>query len=383
MRYCARRRAAACCGTLACTVASSARALARSPSSPRPADTMAWITRRLSSWVRRLARATAAAARRHAARNNCAPPRRPRCGPAPDRRACAWLRAAAPSAARRSRPNRSISRTRRSRRDSSWPDCARAGAGIGLRQAALVAAAGRDGRQLVQLLFIQHGARLGQPGLGDADVVVALQRQADQPVQLRILQLLPPVALQLAVGEQRLFGAGQRHRRGLRLLVVGPLRSPPRPGPAPARRRGAQAGIENRMLHVVFLRRTRHLPRAPAQLAGARRIAGGAVVAREHGVHGGQHEQREQGAHQHAHHDHQPQAVAAVRAGAGGEQQRDQPTTMAAVVIRMGRSRMRAACSIAPRRSRLWLICISLANSTIRMPCLLIRPISVTSPICV
>ena len=235
MRYCARRRAAACCGTLACTVASSARALARSPSSPRPADTMAWITRRLSSWVRRLARATAAA-RRHAARNNCAPPRRrPRCGPAPDRRpapGCARPRPRRPGAAEQ------IDFPGRVEAGAIAPGqiALALGAGIGLRQAALVAAAGRDGRQLVQLPFIQHGARLGQPGLGDADVVVALQRQADQPVQLRILQLLPPVALQLAVGEQRLFGAGQRHRRGLRLCSRAPLRSPPRPGPAPARR---------------------------------------------------------------------------------------------------------------------------------------------------
>ncbi|MCY1512515.1 hypothetical protein D9M68_469770 [compost metagenome] len=57
--------------------------------------------------------------------------------------------------------------------------------------------------------------------------------------------------------------------------------------------------------------------------------------------------------------------------------------TMAAVVIRIGRRRIRAACSMAVRRSSPWLTCISLANSTIRMPCLLINPISVTSPICV
>jgi len=59
----------------------------------------------------------------------------------------------------------------------------------------------------------------------------------------------------------------------------------------------------------------------------------------------------------------------------------NRPTTMAAVVIRIGRSRTRAARSIAARRSRSSLRCSSLANSTIKMPCLLIRPISVTSPI--
>ncbi|CFP02173.1 Uncharacterised protein [Bordetella pertussis] len=57
------------------------------------------------------------------------------------------------------------------------------------------------------------------------------------------------------------------------------------------------------------------------------------------------------------------------------------PTTMAAVVIRMGRSRIRAARSMAARRSSPACACISLANSTIRMPCLLIRPIRVTRPI--
>ncbi|MCY1379172.1 hypothetical protein D9M69_668650 [compost metagenome] len=59
------------------------------------------------------------------------------------------------------------------------------------------------------------------------------------------------------------------------------------------------------------------------------------------------------------------------------------PTTIAAVVIRIGRSRMRAACSMAARRSRFRRSWISLANSTIRMPCLLMSPMSVTNPICV
>ncbi|MCY1546600.1 hypothetical protein D9M68_826040 [compost metagenome] len=57
------------------------------------------------------------------------------------------------------------------------------------------------------------------------------------------------------------------------------------------------------------------------------------------------------------------------------------PTTMAAVVIRIGRKRISAAFSMAVRRSSCSLCCSSLANSTIRMPCLLIRPISVTNPI--
>ncbi|MNX29566.1 hypothetical protein D3C86_597060 [compost metagenome] len=59
MRYCASRLAVTCTGTLANTVSSSARALARSPSSPRPAATIASVTRRLSRWLSRLARATA------------------------------------------------------------------------------------------------------------------------------------------------------------------------------------------------------------------------------------------------------------------------------------------------------------------------------------
>ncbi|MCY1367380.1 hypothetical protein D9M69_543110 [compost metagenome] len=56
------------------------------------------------------------------------------------------------------------------------------------------------------------------------------------------------------------------------------------------------------------------------------------------------------------------------------------PRTIAAVVISTGRRRIAAASSMAsrtgrPRSRRSWL-----ANSTMRMPCLLISPISVTSP---
>ena len=55
------------------------------------------------------------------------------------------------------------------------------------------------------------------------------------------------------------------------------------------------------------------------------------------------------------------------------------PRTIAAVVIRIGRSRTPAASSIA---SRLVLpaTCSWFANWTIRMPCLLMSPISVTRP---
>ena len=58
------------------------------------------------------------------------------------------------------------------------------------------------------------------------------------------------------------------------------------------------------------------------------------------------------------------------------------PTTIAAVVIRIGRSRTAAASSIAPRREKPRVSCSRLAKSTIRMPCLEMRPISVTRPIC-
>ncbi|MNC73388.1 hypothetical protein D3C75_1245750 [compost metagenome] len=57
------------------------------------------------------------------------------------------------------------------------------------------------------------------------------------------------------------------------------------------------------------------------------------------------------------------------------------PTTMAAVVIRIGRNRICAALLIAAARSSCSSSCRVLANSTMRMPCLLIRPISVTRPI--
>ena len=66
-------------------------------------------------------------------------------------------------------------------------------------------------------------------------------------------------------------------------------------------------------------------------------------------------------------------APVAVRSGI-------KPGTIAAVVIRIGRSRMRAAISIAERLSSPSLSCSSLANSTIRMPCLVISPTRVNRP---
>ncbi|CAK0368818.1 Uncharacterised protein [Burkholderia pseudomallei] len=59
------------------------------------------------------------------------------------------------------------------------------------------------------------------------------------------------------------------------------------------------------------------------------------------------------------------------------------PATIAAVVIRIGRSRTAAARSIAARRSSPSWRCRSFAKLTIRIPCFEISPISVTSPICV
>ena len=57
------------------------------------------------------------------------------------------------------------------------------------------------------------------------------------------------------------------------------------------------------------------------------------------------------------------------------------PSTMAPVVIRMGRKRRLAASMVASFKGlpscRSWL-----ENSTIRMPCLVIKPTSVTRPIC-
>ena len=55
------------------------------------------------------------------------------------------------------------------------------------------------------------------------------------------------------------------------------------------------------------------------------------------------------------------------------------PNTIAAVVIKMGLKRMLAADSIASRLDRPY-FCLLLANSTMRMPCLLIKPIKVTKP---
>ena len=58
------------------------------------------------------------------------------------------------------------------------------------------------------------------------------------------------------------------------------------------------------------------------------------------------------------------------------------PSTIAAVVINIGRSRTDAAATMAAALD-LPLCCSSLATSTIKMPCLLIRPMSVTRPTCV
>ena len=67
----------------------------------------------------------------------------------------------------------------------------------------------------------------------------------------------------------------------------------------------------------------------------------------------------------------------APRGGASGSA----PRTIAPVVIRIGRRRRVAASATAAAASRplarSWL-----ANSTINMPCLVIRPISITRPIC-
>ena len=55
------------------------------------------------------------------------------------------------------------------------------------------------------------------------------------------------------------------------------------------------------------------------------------------------------------------------------------PSTIAAVVIKIGLNRMPAALSIASRLD-MPSFCLILANSTIKIPCLLIKPISVTRP---
>ena len=56
------------------------------------------------------------------------------------------------------------------------------------------------------------------------------------------------------------------------------------------------------------------------------------------------------------------------------------PNTVAAVVMRMGRRRVRAASRIAASLSRPWR-CMVLAKATIRMPFLAMRPTSVMRPI--
>ena len=56
------------------------------------------------------------------------------------------------------------------------------------------------------------------------------------------------------------------------------------------------------------------------------------------------------------------------------------PSTIAAVVMRIGRKRIAAASLDRFALRACPACCSSLANSTIRMPCLLMRPISVTRP---
>ena len=182
-----------------------------------------------------------AAARRRAARSSCAPPGGDHDAGLRQIGGCAWLRAAAPRRGAAGRTGR-FPRTRRSRRDSSWPGCARPRGQDCLRQAALVAAAGRDGRQLVQLFHpARRATRPAGPGrCGCRDCVPAPGRSAGPAAD-------PAAAStsRAATGRWRTAPAraGQRHRRGLRLLVVRPHGATRRDqGQRQRGGRGAQAG---------------------------------------------------------------------------------------------------------------------------------------------
>ena len=105
-------------------------------------------------------------------------------------------------------------------------------------------------------------------------------------------------------------------------------------------------------------------------------------ASREQRVHRGHDEDREQRAERHAADDHPADLRPAFRTGARGQRQRHR-----AQHHRAGRHQDRAAgaasaalttaSTMSSPCSRSWL-----ANSTIRMPCLVIRPTSVIRPIC-
>ncbi len=126
-------------------------------------------------------------------------------------------------------------------------------------------------------------------------------------------------------------------------------------------------------------RRGRLVGQEPEAHPLLRRLVLPGMVRRQHQVYGRHNEQGEQRADRKAACDDQPHGEARDSTAPVATINGTTPSTMAAVVIRIGRRRMEAAATMASRREPSG-ICCSLATSTIRMPCLLMRPISVTRP---
>ncbi len=123
---------------------------------------------------------------------------------------------------------------------------------------------------------------------------------------------------------------------------------------------------------------------ASAAISFSLRFGRRAMILRQHGVDRRQDEEPEQRADRHAGNDNDTDREAARRARAGGSDKRNQTRHH-----RRRRHQDRAqtdARGLLDRRDTIQFlvkICNSRANSTIRMPCLLISPIKVTRPTCV
>ena len=183
------------------------------------------------------------------------------------------------------------------------------------------------------------------------------------------------------------------------LRPAGGRRALDRPGPGAAADRGSAAGRRRGyggmrtcllppvacLLPEISEPRPESLDRGFLQLADLSPFGLDAfdllVRLRDQHVDRRHHEQREHGADDHARHQHDADAVA--RAGARAASRRraaSGPTTVAAVVIRIGRSRVAGGLDHGLRACRGPVSCRWLANSTIRMPFFATRPTSVIRP---
>jgi hypothetical protein len=109
-----------------------------------------------------------------------------------------------------------------------------------------IRAVGGDVRQQVELLFGEQGPGLGHARDGDLQVEIGREGLADQLIQHRVAERLPPFRLRIGGGEDGRVGVLEGRRRGRRRLVVRPHRAGGgRQGDA-SDQRGAQAVSKDR-----------------------------------------------------------------------------------------------------------------------------------------